>query len=273
MDLERALRHPARDPRATLNHVADRFDLRRQVQFDTRVTSGDVGRRRRPLDRHHRSGRHRVGAVLRHGGGLPLGRQGPRDRRHRHLRGPDVPHGSLAPRGGRLLRSARGRHRHRLVGHPVDPAHRASRPTHLTVFQRTPNFAHAGPQPVARRGLGAGAQGHLPRPPRGHARVAHGRGGRAARPVGPGSERRGARGHLRGRVGVGHALRAAGLVQRPAHRPGANETAAEFVRRPDPRARSTTPRSPSCSRPGPTRSAPSGPASTPTTTPRSTVRT
>ena len=145
-----------------LNHVADRFDLRRQVRFDTRVTSAtwddDAGR----WTVDHRSGRHRVGAVLRDGGGLPLGREGPRDRRHRHLRGPDLPHGSLAPRGGRLLRSARGRHRHRLVGHPVDPAHRAAgRPPDGVPAH--PQLRHAGPQPVARRGLGAGAQGHLPR--------------------------------------------------------------------------------------------------------------
>ena len=271
MDLDRALRHPTRDPPLP---EPRRRPLRPAAPGPVRHPGHerDLGRRRRPLDRHHRSGRHRVGAVLRDGGGLPLGREGPRDRRHRHLRGPDLPHGSLAPRGGRLLRSARGRHRHRLVGHPVDPAHRAAgRPPDGVPAH--PQLRHAGPQPVARRGLGAGAQGHLPRPPRRHARVAHGRGRRAARPVGAGGERRGARGHLRGRVGVGHPLRAAGLVQRPAHRPGRQRDRGRVRASPDPRAGRTTPRSPSCSRPGPTRSVPSGPASTPTTTPRSTART
>ena len=45
------------------------------------------------------------------------------------------------PQGGRRLqRAARRRDRHRLVGHPVDPADRRSRPSALTVFQRTATY-------------------------------------------------------------------------------------------------------------------------------------
>ena len=59
----------------------------------------------------------------------------------RLVRGRDVPHRSLAARGRRLHGQARRRDRHRLVGHPVDPDHRASRPSELVVFQRTASYS------------------------------------------------------------------------------------------------------------------------------------
>ena len=75
----------------------------------------------------------------------------------RALRGRLLPHRPLAARGRRLHRQARRRHRHRLVGDPGDPGDRRSRPTHLTVFQRTPNFSVPGAQRPARPEDGAGA--------------------------------------------------------------------------------------------------------------------
>ena len=66
------------------------------------------------------------------------------------LQGRDLPHRPLAARGRRLHRPARRRDRHRLVGHPVDPVI-AEQASHLTVFQRTPNFSDPGAQRAARR--------------------------------------------------------------------------------------------------------------------------
>ena len=38
------------------NHVADRFDLRRDIEFGTRVEPGHLGRRREPLGPHDLQG-------------------------------------------------------------------------------------------------------------------------------------------------------------------------------------------------------------------------
>ena len=102
--LRPAPRHPASDAR-------DRGRLRR----------GDE-----PLDHRDRPRRPRVGALLHHGDGLPVGRAGAGDRRARDVRGPVVSHRALAARGRRLHRPARRRDRHGLVGDPVDPDHRAA---------------------------------------------------------------------------------------------------------------------------------------------------
>ena len=97
-----APRHPVRDPRQlrTLGRGRDALD--------------DRDRARRPLYR----------AVLHHGHRLPVGAAHARARRPRGLRGPLVPHRSVATRGRRLQRSAGRRDRHRLLRHPVDPADR-----------------------------------------------------------------------------------------------------------------------------------------------------
>ena len=111
-----------------INHVADRFDLRRDIQLETRVTAAlfdEATDRWTDPDGSRRRG---LGAVLHHGHRLPVHRpeaevQGPRG-----LQGHVVSHGALAARGRGLHRAARGRHRHRLLGHPVDPDHRRGRP-------------------------------------------------------------------------------------------------------------------------------------------------
>ena len=96
-----------------LNHVADKFDLRRDIQFRSRVTAAhwqddardlgrDVGGRQpapRPLPDH----RHRPAV-------------GADDAAHRgrgHVPGPVLPHRALAARAGELRGQARRRDRHR----------------------------------------------------------------------------------------------------------------------------------------------------------------
>ena len=107
-----------------INHVADRFDLRRDIQI---VHAGDRGRLRRDhpaLDRHDRPRRSRVGALLHHGDRLLVLGPGAEIPGAGELPRCDVPHGALAARGRRLRRAAGGGDRHRFLGHPVDPDHR-----------------------------------------------------------------------------------------------------------------------------------------------------
>ena len=78
------------------NHMADRYDLRRDIHFETRVTSAQLRRGGRSLDRHHRPGRGRHRPPLRHGDGLPLRRPAAGHQGHRRLQGRDLPHRLLA---------------------------------------------------------------------------------------------------------------------------------------------------------------------------------
>lgn len=92
------------------NHVADRFDLRRDIAFDTRA--GRVRPAAQRMGAAHRSWRCRAGASLHHGGGLPVAAAHARIPGSRQLQGQAVPHRPLAPGRGRLQRPAGGRHRH-----------------------------------------------------------------------------------------------------------------------------------------------------------------
>ena len=107
-----------------INHVADRFDLRRDIQFETRVTSAvfdeATSRWTVETDRGDRvTARFCIMAT-----GCLSDAQVPDIPGPRELRGQVVPHRQVAARGRRLHRPARRRHRHRLLRHPVDPAHR-----------------------------------------------------------------------------------------------------------------------------------------------------
>ena len=123
-----------------LNHVADRFDLRRRHTFDTRVTGGDLRRARRALDRRRPTGRPSAGPVLIW-------------RRHacRSPKKPDFP--GVDDFAGEVYHTGSWPHEDRWTS-PASgsassaPAPRASRRSgdrqeagHLTVFQRTPNYA------------------------------------------------------------------------------------------------------------------------------------
>ena len=133
VDLDRALRHPARDPplRRTTSPTASTCAATSGSRPGS--TAATWRRRRRAL-----GGRRPTAATpstrrfVRHGDRLPVGGQAARDRRaSTRFAGADVPHRPLAPRGRRLHRPAGRRDRHRLVGHPVDPAdRRAGRAPH-----------------------------------------------------------------------------------------------------------------------------------------------
>ena len=59
-----------------LNHVADRFDLRRNIQFNTRVTAAHWDEADAPVDGRDRPGRHGHGALRDHRRRLPVERPG-----------------------------------------------------------------------------------------------------------------------------------------------------------------------------------------------------
>jgi hypothetical protein len=122
-----------------INHVADRFDLRRDIQVSTRVTSAIFDERARHWTVTTDRGDRVTGALLRHGDGLPVLGPGAELPRARQLPRQDVSHRTVAARGRGLHRPARGHHRHRLLGHPVDPDHRraGAAPVRLPAHART----------------------------------------------------------------------------------------------------------------------------------------
>ena len=100
-ELEREWEWSERYPRQPeilryLNHVADRFDLRRNIRFKARVTGAEYRFRRQSLARDRRDRRDDVGAVFDHRGRLPVHRQYRPDPGPRNLRGQVAPHWPLA---------------------------------------------------------------------------------------------------------------------------------------------------------------------------------
>ena len=67
---------------AYANHVTDRFGLRPDIRFDTRVTSATFDETAKPLACRDRPRRPRLGKILHHGGGLPVGGEPPAVRGH-----------------------------------------------------------------------------------------------------------------------------------------------------------------------------------------------
>ena len=80
-----------------LNHVAERFDLTRDIQFETRVTGAifddTTNRWTIRTDRGDRIS----AQVLRHGDGLLIYREGSRFQGARDISGTQVSHWALAP--------------------------------------------------------------------------------------------------------------------------------------------------------------------------------
>ena len=139
-----------------LNHVADRFDLRRDIQFDTRVAAADV---RRGDDRG-RSGPTAASEC----------RPGSWSWRPAACRRPTSPtspawtpsgarvsHRPLAARPVDFTGTAGRCHRHRLLGCPVDPGDRPAG-RELFVFQRTATYSVPGAQRAADRRGAAGVK-------------------------------------------------------------------------------------------------------------------
>ena len=256
-----------------IDHVADRFDLRPDIQFETRVTAAvfdeAANRWESSTDRGDRVRRQ----FLHHGDGLPLrgadaGLHGPRA-----LRGQVVPHRAMAARGRRFHRAAGRGDRHRLVGDPVDPGHRAAGGA-AQVFQRTPNFsipARNGRSTASSERSVKAELRRAPRRARGVARVGfvsttYGDVGAARSP----EEERSASTRRAGQRGGPAFIAAFNDICCQA---GGQRHRRRVRPRQDPRDRPATRRSRRrCARTT-TRSAPSGSASTPTTTRRSTATT
>ena len=253
-----------------INHVADRFDLRRDIQLETRVTSAVFDETDEPVDHRDRPWRPCHGALLHHGHRLPVGaRRCPPSRVSRPSRAGGItpahwPHEGVDFTGQRV-----GDHRHRLLRDPVHPDHRRAG----RASPRLPAHAElqrAGAQRAARSGVRAAGEGPLRRLPAPGARVAHRlrRSSAAvirARRCRPRSGSASTRARWsRGGLGL------LGHLRRPPHEPGSERDRGRLLPREDPRPSSATPRSPRRWCPKTIRSAPSASASTPTTTPRST---
>ncbi len=189
------------------------------------------------------------------------------------FRGRDLLHQPVAARGRRLLRQAGGRHRHGVVGHPVDPAHRpAGGRAH-----RVPAHAEllaARPQRAGVRREEGGVRRRSGRVPRG------GAAGRA--PACPWSRsmvrtfagvRSGAPGRVRGGLRVRRSPRPRQRLRRHRREPRGQRDRVRVPARQDPldRARSRRRRRRSARRT--TSTAPSARASTPTTSRPTTCRT
>ena len=132
-----------------LNHVADRFDLRRDIQLNTRVTgaSYDEARGRWQVvtaDGSHFSARYCVMAS-----GCLSSVNRPPLRRPRGVRRRLVPHRALAAGRRRARRQARRHHRHRLHWNPADPAAGQARAT-PPCLPAHGQLQHAGAQRAAR---------------------------------------------------------------------------------------------------------------------------
>ena len=111
---------------AYANHVADRFDLRSQIVFDTRVTAAtfneDTDSWLIETDRGDRvTAKFCIMAV-----GCLSAPNRPAFPGMDDFQRADLSHRRMAARGRRLHRPARRRHRHRLVRDPVDTDHRAA---------------------------------------------------------------------------------------------------------------------------------------------------
>ena len=96
------------------------------ILFDTRVTAAtfdeDAKGWRIETDRGDRV----IGQILHHGGRLPVGGEPVRPSRDARISRARLPHRRMAARRRRFHRASRRRHRHRLVGDPVDPDHRGA---------------------------------------------------------------------------------------------------------------------------------------------------
>ena len=163
--VDRALRAAARDPAATPSTSPTASTSGADITFDTRVTSATYDEATCTVAGADRPGPRRHRAVPRDGHRLPVVGQHARHPRQGRLRGPDLPHGPLAPRGRRLHRPAGRHHRHRLLGAPVDPDHRrAGGAPHRVPAHR--HLRGAGVEPAARPRRGGQGQGQLRRVPR-----------------------------------------------------------------------------------------------------------
>ena len=110
-----------------LHYVADRLDLRKDIQFETTITSAHYDEDANRWTVRTDNGETIDAQFLITCCGMlsaPMSNHVPRPG---DVQGSDLPHRALAPRGGRLCRQARRRGRHRGDRHPGHPDHRMPR--------------------------------------------------------------------------------------------------------------------------------------------------
>ena len=217
---------------AYANHVADRFDLRRDIRFSTRVTAAtfDEKSARWIVETEKWTEVEAIGssALLPDGGGLPVVGQQAAVRGHGRFQGTDLAHRRMAPGRRRLHRAQGRRDRHGLIGHPVDPLDRRAGqgadhvPAHAQLFG-------AGLERPARSGACGEGEGRLS----GAARQGAGAADRLLLPVQRqarlGGDVRGAPAAVRGVLGERRPALPRRL-RRPAVQQAANDTIADFAR-------------------------------------------
>ena len=275
VDVVGEVRHPARDP-ALPQHVADKHDLRRDIQLLDPRRVGARGTTHASLWRitHRRAATTITLPLLRDGDRLPVDAEGARHRRRRPLRRRGLLHQPLAARGRRLHRQAGRRHRHRLVGHPVDPDHRRAGRAADGVPAHAELLDPGAQRPGRRRSAWRQLDGRPRRVPRGGQVVARRRADAA--PTEHGAlqlSRGGAAARFEAAWEAGELFAILGVFAdhaRSTATPTTSSPSSSATRS----ARSSTTRRPPrrCAR-RTTRSAPSGRASTPTTTRPSTCPT
>ena len=123
------------------DHVADRFDLRRDIQFDTRVSAAAFDEAAGRWAIETRDGARTRARVLHHGDRLPLVAEHAELRGPRHLRRASA----TTPATGRTSGVDFTGKRVAIIGTGSSAVQSipiiAEQATHLTVFQRTPNYA------------------------------------------------------------------------------------------------------------------------------------
>ena len=238
---------------AYLNHVADRFDLRRDIQFETRVTAAAYDEATPPLDGDHRPRRAGERPLLHHGHRLPFDAQRPATcRASDAFQGGQLAHRPLAARAA----STSPARRVAVIGtgssaHPGDPADR--RPGEAR--HRLPAHAQLQRSGAQRRRSTrrcvadwAGRYRAQYRDARRATSASASAGRRAASMPALDGRRRGARGGVRGAL-ARRRLRAPGRLRRPDHRPRGQRHGRRVRAREDPRHRQGPARSPSRWRP------------------------
>ena len=254
-----------------VNHVADRFDLRRDIRFRTRVTAARWDEAARRWHVETDTGLRIAARFCIMATGCLSAPQAPpfpgvETFAGRWYHTGAWPHEGVDFTGQRVGVIGTG-----LLGHPVDPAHR--RPGRAP--PRVPADAElqrARAQRAARPRVRAEREGALSGSPAPRAPDADRAPHRARRPLGAGRDARGAAGAVR----VALDARGPGLLRglrRSPHEPGGQRDRGRVLPGEDPRHREGSRRWPTCCRRATTRWAPSACAWTPTTTRRSTATT
>jgi phytoene dehydrogenase-like protein len=109
-----------------LNHVADRFDLKREIQFDTRVTSAIFDEKANTWTILTDRGEPRIGEVLRHGNWLLVCREDSGFQKHWSVPRQYVSHRTMASRRCRSQWAKGWGDRNRVVSDPDNPKHRCA---------------------------------------------------------------------------------------------------------------------------------------------------